>query len=212
MPRGAAKTNSLGKIKVWAEVGSTGHLRAWGRQGAQGWSPVATSNLCVAPQRATQGDRTGNKHYGSHETSDPCCPSELQWKWPMRSSPAGLLLQQLSAHPSDTESNGLQQLTCHERHVQPQRKQSEKRGREAARFNGRCCGNGTFRRTSNSGREAFCQRRRHQRCRSIPTSGRCPGGGMATHSSILAWRIPGTEELGGLQSIGSQRVGHDWAT
>ena len=33
--------------------------------------------------------------------------------------------------------------------------------------------------------------------------------GMATHSSILAWRIPWTEELGGLQSIGLQRVGHD---
>ena len=32
---------------------------------------------------------------------------------------------------------------------------------------------------------------------------------MATHSSILAWRIPGTEEPGGLQSIRSQRVGHD---
>ena len=31
----------------------------------------------------------------------------------------------------------------------------------------------------------------------------------ATHSSILAWRISGTEEPGGLQSIGSQRVGHD---
>ena len=36
--------------------------------------------------------------------------------------------------------------------------------------------------------------------------------GMATHSSILAWRIPWTEEPGQLQSIGSQRVGHDWAT
>ena len=36
--------------------------------------------------------------------------------------------------------------------------------------------------------------------------------GMATHSSILAWRIPWTEESGGLQSMGSQRVGHDWAT
>ena len=35
---------------------------------------------------------------------------------------------------------------------------------------------------------------------------------MATHSSILAWRIPWTEEPGGLQSTGSQRVGHDWAT
>ena len=32
---------------------------------------------------------------------------------------------------------------------------------------------------------------------------------MATHSSILAWKIPWTEELGMLQSIGSQRVGHD---
>ena len=33
--------------------------------------------------------------------------------------------------------------------------------------------------------------------------------GMATHSSILAWRIPWTEEPGGLQSMGSQRVAHD---
>ena len=33
--------------------------------------------------------------------------------------------------------------------------------------------------------------------------------GMATHSSILAWRMPWTEEPGGLQSMGSQRVGHD---
>ena len=32
---------------------------------------------------------------------------------------------------------------------------------------------------------------------------------MATHSSILAWRIPWMEELGGLQSTGLQRVGHD---
>ena len=32
---------------------------------------------------------------------------------------------------------------------------------------------------------------------------------MATHSSILAWRIPWAEEPGGLQSMGSQRVGHD---
>ena len=36
--------------------------------------------------------------------------------------------------------------------------------------------------------------------------------GLTTYSSILAWRIPWTEELGGLQSMGSQRVGHDWAT
>ena len=36
--------------------------------------------------------------------------------------------------------------------------------------------------------------------------------GMATHSSVLAWRIPWTEEPGGLQSTGPQRVGHDWVT
>ena len=35
---------------------------------------------------------------------------------------------------------------------------------------------------------------------------------MATHSSTLAWRIPWTDEPGGLQSMGLQRVGHDWAT
>ena len=35
---------------------------------------------------------------------------------------------------------------------------------------------------------------------------------MATHSSILAWRIPWTEEPGGLQSMGSQRVRHNRAT
>ena len=33
--------------------------------------------------------------------------------------------------------------------------------------------------------------------------------GMATHSSTLAWKIPWTEELGGLQSMGSQKVGHN---
>ena len=32
---------------------------------------------------------------------------------------------------------------------------------------------------------------------------------MATHSSVLAWRIPGTEQPGGLRSMGSHRVGHD---
>jgi len=35
---------------------------------------------------------------------------------------------------------------------------------------------------------------------------------MATHPSILAWEIPGTEKLGGLQSMRLQRVGHDLAT
>ena len=33
---------------------------------------------------------------------------------------------------------------------------------------------------------------------------------MATHSTVLAWRIPGTGEPGGLLSVGSHRVGHDW--
>ena len=36
--------------------------------------------------------------------------------------------------------------------------------------------------------------------------------GMTTHSSILAWRIPWTEELGGLQAMAVQRVRHDWVT
>ena len=35
---------------------------------------------------------------------------------------------------------------------------------------------------------------------------------MATHSSILAWKMPWTEESGGLQSMGSQRAGHNLAT
>ena len=34
---------------------------------------------------------------------------------------------------------------------------------------------------------------------------------MATHSSTLAWRIPGMGEPGGLPSMGSHRVGHDWS-
>ena len=40
---------------------------------------------------------------------------------------------------------------------------------------------------------------------SIPGSGRFPGEGKATLSSILAWEIPWTEEAGGLQSMGSQK-------
>ena len=38
------------------------------------------------------------------------------------------------------------------------------------------------------------------------------GKGMAIHSSVLTWRIPGTKEPCGLQSMGSKRVRHDWAT
>ena len=41
--------------------------------------------------------------------------------------------------------------------------------------------------------------------------GRTPGEKNGNHSSILAWRIPWTEGPGGLQSMGSQRVGHDWS-
>ena len=44
---------------------------------------------------------------------------------------------------------------------------------------------------------------------SIPGSGRSPEEGMATLSSILAWRIPWTEKPGGLQSMGLQRVRHN---
>ena len=47
---------------------------------------------------------------------------------------------------------------------------------------------------------------------SIPRWGSSPGGGMATHSSILAWRIPWTEKPGGPQSMVSRRVRRDWAT
>ena len=46
----------------------------------------------------------------------------------------------------------------------------------------------------------------------IPALGRSPGERNDNHSSILDCKIPWTEELGGLQSMGSQRVGHDWAT
>ena len=46
---------------------------------------------------------------------------------------------------------------------------------------------------------------------SISGSGRFPGKGMATHSSVLTWRSPWTEEPRGLPSMGSQRLGHDWS-
>ena len=44
---------------------------------------------------------------------------------------------------------------------------------------------------------------------SVPGLGRSLEEEMATHSSILAWRIPRTEESGGLQSMESERVGHN---
>ena len=46
---------------------------------------------------------------------------------------------------------------------------------------------------------------------SFPGPGRSLGGGNNNHSSILAWRIPGTEEPGGLQSKGWQRIRHNAA-
>ena len=46
----------------------------------------------------------------------------------------------------------------------------------------------------------------------IPGLAKSPGEGMATHSSILVWRIPWTEEPDGLQSMQSQKVGRDWMT
>ena len=58
-----------------------------------------------------------------------------------------------------------------------------------------------------SGKEPTCQYRRHKRCRFESLGQEDPlKEGMATHSSILAWRIPGTEEPGGLPSLGSHRV------
>ena len=61
-----------------------------------------------------------------------------------------------------------------------------------------------------SGKEPAYQSRRRKNPGSIPGSGRSPEEGTAIHSGILAWRIPWTEEPGGLQSKG-HRVGHDLA-
>ena len=58
------------------------------------------------------------------------------------------------------------------------------------------------------GKESACSARHPG---SIPGSGRPLEEGMATYSSTLAWRIPGTEEPGRLQSVVSHRVRHDWA-
>ena len=63
-----------------------------------------------------------------------------------------------------------------------------------------------------SGKEPTCQCRDIRDLGSVPGSGRSPEEGLATRSSILSWRIPWTEEPGGLQSMGSQRVRHNWST
>ena len=59
-----------------------------------------------------------------------------------------------------------------------------------------------------SGKESTCNAGETGDVGSIPESGRSLEEGMATHSSILAWRISWIEEPGGLQSMGSQGVGH----
>ena len=63
------------------------------------------------------------------------------------------------------------------------------------------------------GKESACQWRRSKRYGFHPWVGKILWKEeMATHSSILAWKIPWTEEPGRLQSIGSQRVRHSWVT
>ena len=57
------------------------------------------------------------------------------------------------------------------------------------------------------GKEPACQCKKEMRVQSLGWKDTLEEG-MATHSSILAWRIPWTEEPDGLQSIGLQRVGH----
>ena len=60
------------------------------------------------------------------------------------------------------------------------------------------------------GKETACQCRRHKRHRFDPPGLEDPlEEGMGSHSSIPAWRIPWTEQPGGLQFMGLQRVGHD---
>ena len=61
-----------------------------------------------------------------------------------------------------------------------------------------------------SGKEPACHCRKHNETRVQSLGQEDPlEEGMATYSSILAWRIPWTEEPGGLQSIELQRIGHD---
>ena len=61
-----------------------------------------------------------------------------------------------------------------------------------------------------SGKESTCLCGKPKSRGFDPWAGKIPlEEGMASHSSLLAWRIPWTEEPGGLQSMGSQRVGHD---
>ena len=77
-------------------------------------------------------------------------------------------------------------------------------GRVARCFSALCCFPG-----GSDGKEFACNA---GDMGSLPGSGGSLEKRIATHSSILAWRIPWTEEPGKLQSIGSQRVGHDWVS
>ena len=63
-----------------------------------------------------------------------------------------------------------------------------------------------------SGKESACQAGDARDIGSIPGLGRSLEEEMGMHSSKLAWEIPWTEEPGGLQSMGWQRVGHDLVT
>ena len=62
-----------------------------------------------------------------------------------------------------------------------------------------------------SDKEPACQCRRRRVMGLIPSWEDLLEEGITTHSSILAWEIPWTEKPGGLQSMGSQRVGHNWS-
>ena len=62
-----------------------------------------------------------------------------------------------------------------------------------------------------SDKESACQETQEMRVQSLGQEDPLEKG-MATHSSVLAWRIPRTEQPGGLQSMGLQRIRHDLAT
>ena len=65
---------------------------------------------------------------------------------------------------------------------------------------------------SASDKNLACLCRRHKRHEFDPWVRKIPWEGNGNCSSILAWRVPWTEELGGLQSMGPWRVRHNWAT
>ena len=75
-----------------------------------------------------------------------------------------------------------------------------------------CCFGSCLDLSSASSKESACQSKRPKRCRFNPWVGKIPWRrAMATHCSILAQRIPWVMEPGGLQSLRSQKVGHNWS-